>query len=276
MVLINGLATREVDVADRGFQYGDGVFETIEVIRATPLFLPRHLERLRLGCAKLSIPFPGTETLGLEVEKVCGGCERGVLKIQVTRGVGGRGYRHLQPVTATRVLSLHPYPGYPENFYNPGVRVRMCETRLGCNPGIAGIKHMNRLEQVLGRQEWAGDEVQEGLMLDQDDYVVEGTMTNIFLVKDTMLSTPELDRCGVSGIMRNLVIENAKNQGIPLAIRRLTKDDVFAADEMFLTNSLIGCWPVRQLEDQIYPVGPVTLRVSQGIDELKQREWGAR
>ena len=190
MILINGVSKQHIEISDRGFQYGDGLFETIEVRDGQAVFLERHLERLNAGCHRLHIPFPGAELLSFEVkklcrEKACGiGSVRAVLKIIVTRGSGGRGYRQPDVIQPTRVLSLHPYPDYPEIYKEQGIVVRFCSTCLGLNPSLAGIKHLNRLEQVMARFEWNDPAIQEGLMLDVNGHVIEGTMTNLFYVKN--------------------------------------------------------------------------------------------
>lgn len=253
-VLVNGEPVSRVEVADRGFQYGDGVFTTLPVTRGVPLFLDRHLARLERDCHRLLLPRPEPALLIREVRALCAARPEGVLKIQLTRGVGGRGYRCPEPAIGTRVLAIHPPPDYPPGLSEQGVAARICRTRLGINPALAGIKHMNRLEQILARAEWPLGEVREGLMLDAEGYAVEGTMTNLFLVSNGVLSTPKLDACGVAGVMRGLVMEFAH----PVEERRVALDEVYAADELFLTNSVIGLWPIRRLERRDYPAGPVT------------------
>ena len=173
MFLLNGERRQCVDVADRGFQYGDGVFETIEVADGKPLFLDRHLRRLAKGCGKLLIPPPDLALLAEESLQISASARHAVLKLIVTRGCGGRGYRQPPRILPTRLLSLHPHPDYPEHFQTDGVTLRFCEYRLSINPALAGIKHMNRLEQILARAEWQDDGVQEGLMLDACGNVVE-------------------------------------------------------------------------------------------------------
>jgi 4-amino-4-deoxychorismate lyase len=260
-VLVNGQATRCLDVADRGFQYGDGVFTTLPVRSGVPLFLAAHLDRLERDCLKLGIPIPGRECLILDAERLCRTRPEGVLKIQITRGAGGRGYRCPDPAVPTRVLSLHPLPGYPAELAEQGVDIRICRTRLGTNPALAGVKHMNRLEQILARAEWTEPYIREGLMRDGDGWVVEGTMTNLFLVENGGLVTPRLDRCGVAGVMRGLVMAWGSQAGRAIAEDRLNLERVYGADELFLTNSVIGLWPVRRCGERTFPVGPVTREV---------------
>ena len=271
-ILVNGEPTSCVDVRDRGFQYGDGVFTSLPVRQSRPVLLGRHLARLQCDCQRLSIPFPGRELLAREALGLARAGSNGVLKIQITRGPGGRGYRPPAPASPTRVLGLHPSPEYPPELWTEGVQVRFCRTRLSHNPGLAGIKHSNRLEQILARAEWDSDEIQEGLMLDQEGHVTEGTMTNLFLAKSGRVATPKLDSCGVAGVVRALILEAAAEFGLAIEETRLRPEAIYQADELFLTNSVIGVWPVRRLEDRSFPVGSVTREVSRWLALRIQEE----
>ncbi|WP_340121724.1 aminodeoxychorismate lyase [Methylobacter svalbardensis] len=263
MILINGESKKHIDIADRGFQYGDGLFETIEVRDGHVVFLQQHLDRLNSGCLRLYIPFPGVELISLEAEKLCRSMSsnRAVLKIIVTRGSGGRGYRQPDVIQATRVLSLHPYPDYPANYSEQGIVARFCTTRLGLNPTLAGIKHLNRLEQVMARAEWTDAAIQEGLMLDINDHVIEGTMTNLFYIKNNSLYTAALDQSGVAGIMRSIIMALSVEQGFPVVEHRFTSDELLSAEEVFVCNSIIGIWPIKQIETTHFSVGPIAKRI---------------
>jgi len=260
VILINGKPATTIQATDRGLHYGDGLFETIEVIQAQPVFLTQHLARLEAGCSVLKIPFPDKALLLNEVTQLCQNISHGVIKIILTRGVGGRGYRQPDIINTTRYIALHPYPDYPESYKTKGISTRFCETRLGLNPLLAGLKHNNRLEQVLARAEWQ-DEVQEGIMLNLHDEVIEGTMTNLFVVKNQQLMTAKISQSGVNGIMRQIIIEQSKS--LPNAVKEMTLsiDDVLCADELFVTNSVIGVWPITRLEDKSYVIGDVTQQV---------------
>lgn len=277
-ILVNGEPTSCVSALDRGFQYGDGVFTTLPVCRGRPVVLPRHLARLERDCQRLAISFPARDVLARESRLLSEAYPDGVLKIQITRGVGGRGYRPLEPALPTRVLSMHPPPDYPPELWTEGVEVRFCRFRLGINPGLAGVKHSNRLEQILARAEWSLGDIREGLMLDTDGHITEGTMTNLFLEKSGALITPKLDLCGVAGVMRALVFEAAGELGLAVEETRVLPDQLYAADELFLTNSVVGVWPVRRIEGQTFPVGPVTREVSRWLAVRIQEEsaaaWG--
>ena len=263
-IRVNGEIATSIDLLDRGFQYGDGVFTTLLLKEGVPLFLDQHLERLRRDCGRTGIPPVESILLRRDIKSVIGDERQGVIKIQITRGLGGRGYRPPEIVSPTRVVALHPLPGFPDQYSSEGIEVRYCRTRLGINPALAGIKHMNRLEQVLARSEWSDSRIAEGLMLDHEGQLVEGTMSNVFLVKDGQLRTPLLDRCGVGGVMRLVLIGAAKTLGIPFIECRLTPEDLDLVDEAFMTNSVMGLWPISCVEGKILPIGPVT-------SEL--REW---
>lgn len=265
-MLINGHDSGMLDAQDRGLLYGDGLFETLAVHNGSPLRWERHLQRLMLGCESLGIPCPDVTTLTIESLGLCKGRERAVLKLIVTRGVGGRGYRAPAETQATRILACHPWPDYPPDHERDGVRVRLCSTRLAQQPALAGIKHLNRLEQVLARAEWNDDEIAEGLLFDRDDHVIEATMSNLFLVSDGQLVTPDLSDCGVAGIMRAMIIDVAATLGLSCRIRPVTRAELFDADELLLCNSLIGLWPVRQLDTRRLVPGPIVRRLQQALE----------
>jgi len=272
MFLVNGESKAHIEISDRGFQYGDGLFETIEVAGGQPVFLDRHLSRLQIGCNSLYIPVPDLHALALEAKTFCKqSCSnsRAVLKLIITRGSGGRGYRQPEPVQPTRVFSLHSFPDYPSIYQAAGINARFCSTRLGLNPALAGIKHLNRLEQVLARAEWSDAAIQEGIMLDADDHVIEGTMTNLFYIKNNTLYTAALTQAGVLGIMRNIIMMLASRQGLAVIEHVFTKNALLSADEIFLSNSIIGIWPVRQIESHYFQVGPITRQIQAWLEHFK-------
>lgn len=265
-VLIDGRPETRIDVRDRGLQYGDGLFETIAVRDGRVRRLEAHLHRLERGCTSLAFTCPPLEVIAAELRQLADGQARAVLKLIVTRGSGSRGYRPPAVPTPVRILWRDPWPEYPEAWQEQGVQVRFCRSVLGDNPALAGIKHLNRLEQVLARAEWSNPEFAEGLMLDVRGAVVCGTMTNVFAVTGGVLRTPRLDRCGVLGTMRQTVIALARTMGMDVEETELRPDDVLGADELFLTNALIGIWPVRQLEQRGFEMGPVVRRLQQEVN----------
>ncbi|MEO5702752.1 MAG: aminodeoxychorismate lyase [Gammaproteobacteria bacterium] len=268
MILINGHQSSLISAEDRGLLYGDGLFETLAVFNGQPRLWDRHMRRLCLGCVRLGIPSPDLTALRAEALVVCQSAPQAVLKIIVTRGSAQRGYRGLSATNPTRIVALYPWFDYPADFEQHGIAVRVCTTRLGSNPALAGIKHLNRLEQVLARNEWDDPAIPEGIMLDGQGQVIEGTMSNIFMVCDGRLLTPDLSQCGVAGIMRELILETAVAMALPATITVLSLNEMMNAQEIFLCNSLIGLWPVHALAETRFPVGPVTRCMAARLNEL--------
>jgi 4-amino-4-deoxychorismate lyase len=263
-ILINGKPGESISVLDRGFQYGDGIFETLAVADGEPLLWDAHMRRFFRGAAQLGLKAPAEELLRREAGQVCAGVNRGVLKIVLTRGISGRGYAPAVDATPTRTVGLLPWPDYPARHRTHGVSVQFCHTLITRHNILAGFKHLNRLEQILARMELKND-CTEGLMQDETGHVIEGTMTNLFIVSHDTLLTPDLSLSGVAGVMRELVLERAPALSLDSRVAGLKREDILDADEMFLTNSLIGVWPVRRIESREYPVGAVTRRIQEAV-----------
>jgi len=173
-------------------------------------------------------------------------------------------------------MQLHPWPEYPAANAEQGVKIRLCTTRLGDNPVLAGIKHLNRLEQVLARQEWMDDDIHEGLLMDADGNLVEGTMSNLFIVSNGVLMTPDLSCCGVAGIMRTIILEQAEQQGMDTRITKISRQALQEADEAFLSNSLIGIWPVIAMGESMYRKGSITLQLQKQLADTADNDSGWR
>jgi 4-amino-4-deoxychorismate lyase len=274
--LVNGEPGELIPVSDRGLLYGDGIFETIAVREGRPQHWQRHMNRLQAGCARLGIQPIENAQLAAEADGIINGADNGVLKLIVTRGSAGRGYRVAETAASTRIMQLHPWPEYPAACVEQGVKTRLCEIRLGHNPALAGIKHLNRLEQVLARQEWIDDDIREGLLMDADGNLVEGTMSNLFIVSDGALMTPDLSRCGVAGIMRTIVLELAEQQGLATRIGQISQQALAQADEVFLSNSLIGIWPVIAIGKSMYRQGKITVQLQKLLADTPDNNPGWR
>ncbi len=264
-ILINGKPASVLDTRDRGLQYGDGVFETIAISQGKPEFLSRHLQRLQAGCEKLGFDSPHQQLIADEINLLCSRQQSVVIKIQISSGNSARGYSRATEQSPNRILTRLPFPQHPQQLYDSGIKLRLCRHRLSINPALAGVKHLNRLDQVLGRNEWRCNDIHEGVMLDTDGYVVEGTMSNLFLVSSGRLLTALLDRVGVAGIIRSVVLEQAQHAGVTVAVKRLSLKDLINADEIFMTNSVIGVWPVRQFETSVLSVGPFALQAQNWV-----------
>jgi 4-amino-4-deoxychorismate lyase len=262
---VNGIPEAAVSASDRGLQYGDGLFETMAVRQGRITLLGLHLARLARGCACLGIGGVNAEELHHELLRAAAEPRAGVIKLIVTRGPQTRGYRPSPEAMPTRIITTHPDPEYPADWGRTGVQLRLCTTRLSAQSQLAGLKHLNRLEQVLARQEWSGSVPQEGLMLDAGGRVIGGTMCNVFACMEGALVTPSIERCGVAGVMREAVLALAESLGIVCLQRELPLEELLRAQEIFLTNALIGIWPVARLEDHSYPVGPVSLEIGAAL-----------
>jgi len=269
VILINGEHQDVIAATDRGLHYGDGVFETIAIRTGKPQFWAAHMERLLDGCARLSIPIPDVTLLTAETERLCTEGEDAVLKIIITRGSGGRGYRPPFEPEPQRILIRYPWPEH--HVPDEGITLRQCHTPLSCNPVLAGIKHLNRLEQVLARNEWSDESIHEGVMCDTEGYVIEGTMSNLFAVRDGVLITPELSNCGVAGIMRQQVMAVAQHLSIPCEHVRFKAEELNSMDELFITNSIIGVWPVARFNELQFSKGVVTEKLMKGLAKMVEQ-----
>ena len=253
--LVNGRENAGIDPLDRGLHYGDGLFETMAVQDGRVRFLDWHFERLSAGAARLEIPLPEPSTLRAEIAAVSAP-GRGIVKLIVTRGAGERGYRPPARPEPTRVVLGLPWPVLPPAAWTQGVRVGWCRMRLGRNPRLAGIKHLNRLEQVLARAEWDDESMDEGLMQDDQDLVISATQANVFARIDGRWTTPALDQCGVAGIMRRAFLGWSAEVGDPVVARALPARKLASATHIVLTNSLIGAWPVREIAGRSLALDP--------------------
>jgi 4-amino-4-deoxychorismate lyase len=269
IVLVNGVADRDVSPLDRSLHFGDGLFETIACRRGRPRFLSLHLERLALGCARLGITAVRMDEVRDEVRTVAREVDNAIVKVLLTRGTAiARGYGSAGREKATRITLRYTWPHENPTWLQDGVQVRTAALRLGENPALAGLKHCNRLEQVLARNEWSDPGISEALLFSSSGRLVSGTMSNVFIVQGAHLRTPRLDLCGVAGVMRRVVLREAGRAGIAAEECVSGAEDLATADELFLTNARIGIWPVRALDGRIMSPGPITRRLQQVMAPL--------
>lgn len=236
-----------VSLANRGLNYGDGLFETVRVHAGELPLWPRHLARLRGGAQRLGIALPDPAFLEARIAEIIGGIDAGVLKLLLTRGDGGRGYA--PPVDAQPVwtLALHPLPPPLPT----ALRLHPCETRLAIQPALAGIKHCNRLEQVLARAEVECAGGDEGLMRDTDGRPVCATSANLLVHREGRWLTPPVERCGVAGVLRGWLLE----QGL-VEVAGPAWDDIENAGALALCNAVRGILPVSTLGDRTWAAHP--------------------
>jgi 4-amino-4-deoxychorismate lyase len=278
VLLVNGEALGQgsvpggaggVSVLDRGLHFGDGLFETIACRHGRARFLSLHLERLASGCERLKIPLGDVDALRREIQGVASGADAALIKLIITRGEAvARGYGWSGSEVATRIVLRYASPPEDGAAHRDGVRVQTASIRLGENTALAGLKHLNRLEQVLARSAVPAEDAAELLMFSSSGRLVSGTMSNVFIVQEGRLATPRIDMCGVAGVMRRVVLREAAKAGVVAQECALSADDLNDATEVFLTNARIGIWPVRVLDGRMLGPGSTTRQLQNLIAPL--------
>jgi 4-amino-4-deoxychorismate lyase len=239
-----------IAVDDRAVQYGDGLFETVAIRNGEPRLWDYHVERLQTSAARLGLEAPGESRLrsalssALDQARTDG--SRSVAKIVFTAGRGPRGYRRGGGAQTTTLIGIADARTPPDTCYRDGVDLRLCNTRLAVQPQLAGIKTLNRLEQVLARNEWSDECIFEGLTRDTDGRLICGTMSNVFLITGQGLVTPAITRCGVSGVMRRHVLTLLDEAGIECSVRDIGVEEFWSSDGVFISNSQFGVIPARR------------------------------
>lgn len=264
--LINGSFDQTISVFDRGFSYGDGVFRTMKIRNGLPVSWPFHYQKLVADCAAIGIVCPSAELLMGDLQKLF---EKElfsedltqVAKIIITRGEGERGYAPPVITVPTRVVIKSSLPQYAESNYDKGVQLHVCDIKLAAQPKLAGIKHLNRLENVLARMEWREEFIFDGLLLDQAGNVIECTMSNVFVRFGSELLTPDLSLCGVSGITRQRILGLGGVLGLNVGVKSLTLAQILQADEIIICNSLFGAFQVIQINNKTWPQQDLAVKI---------------
>ena len=244
---------------DRGLAYGDGLFETLRVHRGEVPWWAQHWARLRLGAERLGIPLPDETRVRQEAGSLFADGGDGVLKLLVTRGAGERGYATPTNPLPTWIVSRHAAPEPPV----AGLRLHVCGIRLAPQPALAGIKHCNRLEQVLARSEVERAGADEGLVLDAGGQVVGATAANLFAFIDGRWYTPPIASCGIAGVCRaQLLPALAAVEGA------LSLPEVETADALFLCNAVRGILSVARLGARAWSPHPVVAAARETLSYL--------
>ena len=264
-IWIDGVAAKALPLPDRGLDYGDGLFETILVLDRYPVLLELHLQRLQSGAERLGFP-PCLDKAAGDLRQVLDALPaKGVLALRLTleRGQGPRGYTpplQPEPRSIITVTSLASSPDVPL----PPLAVVPVGMRLGQQPALAGIKHLNRLEQVLAMRESAAQGADEALMCDQAGAVVSLAAANLYAVHEGVISTPAIEDCGVAGTRRRALLERwAPALGLRVLEQPLSLDTLLAADEVFCSNSLVGLRAVASIGERHWSAQPVMSRLYQ-------------
>ncbi|WP_250657961.1 aminodeoxychorismate lyase [Alkalimarinus coralli] len=258
--------------------YGDGLFETVRVVKGIAPLWEYHCKRLIKGCEKLKI-----ETDDKLIERLWSGLNRVIeiagtksdtciVKLIISRGAGGRGYQVPEQSTATEVVICYPAPSYSSTHPSEGVNVTTCRYRLSENSYLAGIKHLNRLDQVLASSE-VPKSSSEGIMLDQRGRLIEGTKSNILFFGDGEIVSPATDLCGVDGVARDFVFLNAQELGLSARFERVLPSAIHQFEGMAVTNSVLGIWPVRQMDGALLPISPLVYDIQRLFNEKLMFEY---
>jgi 4-amino-4-deoxychorismate lyase len=266
MILVNGQATDTVHARDRGLAYGDGVFRTLRTQAGRPLWWRDQYAKLAADCTALMLACP--DETGLRAE-VCRVAESGlgVVKIVITRGTGTRGYAPPAAQACTRIVTASPLPPHAQPGAPDDIAARWCTLRLARQPRLAGIKHLNRLENVLARAEWDDPAILEGLLCDDGGTVISGVMSNLFWVSNGELFTPDLTQCGVAGVARMRLLRAAARLGIRTHIVQTPPAAILAADAVMICNSVMGVRRVARLDDVTWPPAGWTTLLNNALYE---------
>ena len=264
MFLIHHNEERGLATNDRGLQFGDGCFTTGRIVAGKIALITHHLLRLQQSCARLAIPFTEWERLTAEMRTLAGSQESGVLKAIVTRGVGGRGYSAAGCQQPACILSVSPYPLHYAALKTTGATLALSPVPLGRNPYLAGLKHLNRLEQVLIRSHLEQTNADEALVLDSDGWLTECCAANLFWRCGRDVYTPRLDQAGVNGIMRQFIIARLAHSPYRVVEVNARPDALALADEVIICNALMPVipvqryaawqWPSRELYQFLAPI----------------------
>ncbi|EAW1719240.1 aminodeoxychorismate lyase [Salmonella enterica subsp. indica] len=252
MYLINGSYHSFVLASDRSVQFGDGCFTTARITAGRVQFLTRHLQRLRDNTQRLGIIFPHWDSLADEMHRMATAQQDGVLKVAITRGTGSRGYSPTSCENPTRILSVSAYPSHYYRWKTEGVALTLSPVPLGRNPYLAGLKHLNRLEQVLIRSHLEQTDADEALVLDSEGWVTECCAANLFWRTGNIVSTPRLDQAGVNGIMRQFFLRRLAQSPFQVVEVQAREEAVRQADEVVICNALMPIIPVRAYDDVLY------------------------
>lgn len=263
MFWVNGERSDTIALNDRSFHYGDGGFTTILTAHGNIQHWALHQARMEACLQALAIPFPDWTQVYTWLQTACLPDALAGLKLHISRGSGGRGYSPAGLDQPTITISHFAYPAHYMALRTQGVALGICEQRLGLNPLLAGHKHNNRLEQVLLKAEMDRAGYLDGVVLDIDDHLVETTMANLFWVHNCTLYTPQLDRAGVAGVARQQVLQWASCHDLPVMMGKMSLTALQQADEVFITNSILGVAPVIQIAELHYPIGAITRRIQE-------------
>lgn len=248
-MIIKGRQGESVPASDRALHYGDGCFTTARVTAAGEVaLLAAHLQRLQSDSQALSIPFSQWQTLEQDITETAKSNPDTVLKVLISRGSGGRGYGIEGADDPNWIVSIHPFPQHYADLRNQGIKVGISPVTLAEQPLLAGIKHLNRLEQVLSKIALQKTTWDDALICDNKGFLVEATAANLFWGENGQWFTPSLDKCGIEGVMRNHLLAVLRSRNSDVRIKSALPSTLSRCTDMFICNSLMGIVPVHTME----------------------------
>ncbi|MEQ1532387.1 MAG: aminodeoxychorismate lyase [Sideroxydans sp.] len=267
IIRVNGAASNSISALDRGLFYGDGVFRTLRLKHGRPLNWQCQYQKLRQDCTRLNLDCPSDIFLSHEIQTLSSLQPDGVVKIIVTRGGGARGYAIQNAQQATNIVQISPAPQFDPSYAYNGITLHTCQLKLGHQVLLAGVKHLNRLENVLAASEYESAHAAEGLLEDEAGWVISGTRSNLFAYRQGTLYTPDLSQCGVAGVQRDRVMTWAKDRGVECKVIQMRREALCNMDEIFLVNSVFGLWPVHKMGDYLRTQHPVAWQIQQWLND---------
>ena len=241
LCLVNGVQQNSIGIENRGLAYGDGLFTTAKIINGQVQYLSLHVQRLLLGCEKLALIAPNKIELFEQLRQVAKPYDLAVLKVIITASSGGRGYARSENPVNNLIIMVHDYPKHYDELAIEGITLGNSKQQIGINPMLNGLKHLNRLEQVLLRQELSHTKVDDLVVTNINDEVIEATSANLFFWLDGKLCTPDITSSGVNGIMRQIIMQKHSDT----ITKKVTFTELSNASAMFICNCVMGVMPVK-------------------------------
>ncbi|MEC4724851.1 aminodeoxychorismate lyase [Shewanella sp. D64] len=251
-VWVNGVLATKIDPMDRGLAYGDGLFATMRIVKGEVQFLPAHFARLTQGAKRLGFAWSASPTLAEQLKQLALTQRNACVKLLLSRGVGGRGYAAPSPCLVNEVVFLSAFPQHYCLWQREGISLALSDILLAKQPRLAGIKHLNRLEQVLIKSIQLPEGFDDWLVLDNDGSIIESSIANLFFIKERTIFTPAITHCGVAGMMREQVIYALIDLGYNLDIKPIHHNDLAQFEHCFMTNSLLGLVDIKQIDSIAY------------------------
>ncbi|WP_159820779.1 aminodeoxychorismate lyase [Colwellia sp. 20A7] len=265
LCLVNGIQQHHIDIESRGLAYGDGLFTTAKVINGKVAYLTQHVERLTSGCEKLGITPPSPNELTLQLAAIAKNYPLAVLKVIIAASSGGRGYARSSSNHHDLIIMIHDYPTHYDDLIHTGINLGLSKQQIGINPMLGGLKHLNRLEQVLLRQELSLSDVDDLLVTNINDNVIEATSANVFFCLNDTLYTPDVSQSGVNGIMRQTILRHYPET----IIKAISLEEIAQAQAMLVCNCVMGVMPVNNYNGQVLSLAlplEIALTIRNGIN----------